>query len=182
MQPKVLVSRMALKAQSYELGGQTYNLDVIDWRAAAYSLCGLKVDPTNWALYRYVGNQNKRASITRSLIMSLSLFIKINRFKVRPETLEGLINAAILEHERPVCRECHGSGLTKLKRVCQPCDGRGRIKISKLKRCRIIGVNKNAYSNSYEVINTEVLRIIANWELEIDENVKKRTQNEDEAA
>lgn len=180
MNPIRLLSKMAPKTINYNSAGGGTSIDAIDWRTAAHSLVGLSKDANNWALYRFVGQDEKLKSVYRSLSMSISLFIKINRFKIKPHTLDGLIRAAVHEHTKPmtVCKACNGAKviINAQKQVveCESCYGRGVKVISKRERCAVIGINHKSYSDTHDSVSKELLRIIGSWEQAIIKNVNEK--------
>ena len=138
---------------------------------------GLSKEAENWALYNFAGQDAKIKSVYRSLSMCIALFIKINRYKIKPETLDGLIQSAVLEFTQPVCLVCNGTGyiVTKEKQgECGKCKGRGRAQISKRERCLVIGINHKSYSDTHDTITKELIRLIGSWEEEIIRNVNQK--------
>ena len=153
------------------------SLDVIDWRVASHALVGLKQEPYHWALYRFAGHDDKEKQIIKALTMLVTLFIKIRRLKIKPDTLDGLVRAAMLEFTQPVCGVCDGSGWVQTnsgQKECEHCVGRGRKKISNRERCRVIGINHKNYTNSHDEVSKEIMRIISTWEQEIIKNVNEK--------
>lgn len=159
------------------------SLDVIDWRTASHALVGLKQEPYNWALYRFCGHDegisSKERQIIKVLTMLVTLFIKIRKFKIKPDTLDGLVRAAMLEFTQPVCGVCHGSGWSvtsagNSSKECETCKGHGRKKISGRERCRVIGIDHKSYTNSHDEVSKEIMRIISSWEQEIIKNVNDK--------
>jgi len=176
-----LISKMAPKAINYDAVGGGSSLDVIDWRDAAHSLVGLSTDAGNWALYRFAGQEEKRHRIVRSLAMNITLFIKLRRYKIKQETLDGIINAAIFEFELPLCGVCDGSGIKinaeREFRDCSPCRGRGRKSLSMRKRATIIGIDHTSYTNNHDEVAKALMSIIATWEQQIIKNVNKKAED-----
>ncbi len=153
------------------------SLDVIDWRIASHALVGLKQEAYHWALYRFAGHEDKERNIIRALTMLVTLYIKIQRFKIKPDTLDGLVRAAMLEFTQPVCGVCDGSGWVTTNtgpQECSHCAGRGRKKVSGRERCRVIGINHKSYTNSHDEVTKEIMRIISTWEQEIIKNVYEK--------
>jgi hypothetical protein len=111
--------------------------------------------------------------------MHITLFIKIKRYKVKTETLNGIVMSAVYEFVQPVCGECDGSGLapgqiaTNLDaQICIKCHGRGRKPVSTRSRCKIIGIGHKSYTDSHDDITKELLRLIADWESDIFKNIR----------
>ncbi|MFT6586068.1 MAG: hypothetical protein ACJAUY_000649 [Cognaticolwellia sp.] len=177
MHPIKLLAKMTPKTSNIGAVGGGSSVDVIDWRDASHSLVGLQQDAYSWALYRFAGHDEKERTIIRTLTMTVTLLIKIRRFKIKPDTLDGIVRAAILEFTQPVCGECHGSGWVTdhlgLKE-CPPCHGKGRKTISKRERCRVIGIKPNSYADSHDEISKELLNIISKWEQLIIKNVNDK--------
>lgn len=187
MQPIKLLAKLTTKTLNLTgtFGGS--GQDVIDWRTAAHALAGLPQCQTNWAYFRYVGEETRLNRVVRSLTMHITLFIKIKRYKVKPETLNGIVMAAVYEFVQPVCGECDGSGLapgqiaTNLDaQICIKCHGRGRKPVSTRSRCKIIGIGHKSYTDSHDDITKELLRLITGWESDIFKNI--RVKMGDEAA
>lgn len=164
------------------VGGGT-SLDVIDWRDASHSLVGLKKEPYHWALYRFCGHDSgissKERTIIRTLTMLVTLFIKVNKFKIKPDTLDGLVRVAMLEFTQPVCGVCHGSGWVagaagNANQECESCNGHGRKRMSGRKRCKVIGIDHKNYTNSHDEVSKEIMRIISTWEQKIIKNVNDK--------
>ena len=158
------------------VGGGT-SIDHVDWRDASHALTGLSQPAYAWALYRFAGQEEKFKQITKNLTMILTLYIKVNRYKVKPETLDGLVRAAMLEFTMPVCGTCHGTGWvsgTKAQNECSDCMGRGRKSISTRERCNVIGISHKSYTNTHDLITKEIMRLISDWEQEIIKNVNKK--------
>jgi hypothetical protein len=109
--------------------------------------------------------------------MNIVLFIKVNRFKLKPETLDGLITAAVLEYVQPVCGVCDGAGYMNEpdnQGECTKCKGRGRKVISKRFRGEVIGINHKSYSNSHDEVSKELTRIVGTWEQQIMANIHSK--------
>lgn len=181
MQPVKLLAKLTTKTLNLTgtFGGS--GQDVIDWRTAAHALVGLPQCQTNWAYFRYVGEETRLNKVVRSLTMHITLFVKIKRFKVKPETLNGIVMSAIYEHVQPVCNECEGSGLAPGQKatnlnaeICIKCHGRGRKPVSNRSRCKIIGIDKKSYTSSHDEITKELLRLIAGWESDIFKNIREK--------
>ena len=177
MHPIKLLAKMTPKTLDIGNTGGGSSLDAIDWRVAAHSLSGLNPDACRWALYRYVGHNDKIRQIIKVLTMTVTLFVKIERFKIKHDTLDGLVRAAILEFIQPVCGVCGGSGWATDKlepKECEPCQGRGRKKISGRERCRVIGIDHKNYTNSHDEVSKEIMRIISTWEQQIIKNINEK--------
>ena len=177
MHPIKLLAKMTPKTLNLGAIGDGTSLDVIDWRDASHALVGLKQDAYAWALYRFAGHDDKERSIVRTLTMTVTLLIKIKRFRIKPETLDGIVRAAILEFTQPVCNECGGSGwvINSLgQSECTHCKGRGRKAISNRERCKVIGINHKSYTNNHDEVSKELMRIIATWEQQIIKNVNEK--------
>jgi hypothetical protein len=184
MHPIKLLAKMTPKTLNIGAVGGGSSLDVIDWRTAAHALVGLKQDAYHWALYRFAGHDDKERSIVRCLTMVITLFIKIKRFKIKPDTLDGIVRAAMLEFTQPVCGTCDGSGWSTDKlglKECLSCNGHGRKGISGRERCRVIGIDHKSYTNSHDEVTKEIMRIISTWEQQIIKNVNDKMA-EDEVA
>jgi len=178
MQPIKLLSKLTTKTLNLTgtFGGS--GQDVIDWRTAAHALAGLPQCQTNWAYFRYVGEETRLNRVVRSLTMHATLFVKIRQYKIKPDTLSGLVMAAVHEFVQPVCGECDGSGLapgqkaTNLEAdICVKCHGRGRKPISNRSRCKIIGIGHKSYTSAHDEVTKELLRLIAEWERDIFKNI-----------
>lgn len=153
------------------------SIDAIDWRTASHALVGLKQDEYHWALFRFAGHEEKERSIIRTLTMTVTMLIKIRRFKIKPDTLDGLVRAAILEFTQPVCGVCSGSGWvndSSVNKECPKCKGKGRKSISNRERCRVIGINHKGYTNSHDEVTKEIMRIISTWEQQIIKNINDK--------
>lgn len=177
MHPIKLLAKMTPKTLNLSNTGGSGSLDVIDWRVASHALVGLKQDAYHWALYRFVGHEDKERAIIRCLTMTVTLFIKIKRYKIKPDTLDGIVRAAILEFTQPVCGVCHGSGWITDKlgpKECETCNGHGRKRISGRERCRVIGINHKNYTTSHDEVTKEIMRIISEWEQQIIKNVNEK--------
>jgi len=181
MQPIKLLSKLTTKTLNLTgtFGGS--GQDVIDWRTAAHALAGLPSCQTNWAYFRYVGEETRLNRVIRSLTMHITLFIKIKRYKVKTETLNGIVMSAVYEFVQPVCGECDGSGLapgqiaTNLDaQICIKCHGRGRKPVSTRSRCKIIGIGHKSYTDSHDDITKELLRLITCWESDIFKNIREK--------
>lgn len=158
------------------IGGGS-SLDVIDWRDASHALVGLPKEAYHWALYRFAGHDDKERTIIRTLTMTVTLLIKIKRFKIKPDTLDGIVRASILEFTQPVCNECSGSGwiINGLgQSECNHCKGRGRKSISNRERCKVIGINHKSYTNNHDEVSKELMNIISTWEQRIIKNVNEK--------
>ena len=107
MHPIKLLAKLTPKSLNLNAVGGGSSLDVIDWRIAAHALVGLPKDATDWALYRFAGHDEKITGIVKTLSMVLTLFVKINRIKIKPETLQGIVKTAVLEFTQPVCGSRH---------------------------------------------------------------------------
>lgn len=181
MQPVKLLAKLTTKTLNLTgtFGGG--GPDVIDWRTAAHALAGLPQCQTNWAYFRYVGEETRLKRVVRSLTMHTTLFVKIRQYKLKPETLNGLVMSAIYEHVQPVCNECEGSGLapgqktTNLEaEICVKCHGRGRKPISNRSRCKIIGIGHKSYTSAHDEVSKELLRLITGWESDIFKNIREK--------
>lgn len=173
-----LIGKLAPKAVNYTSTGGGSSLDIIDWRDAAHALTGMNnPDAVNWALYRFAGQEEKRSRVIRSLSMTIAMFVKIRRFKIKPETLNGIIEAAVFEFELPICGVCDGSGFMSNSNVCKPCGGKGRDSISKRKRAQIIGIDHKSYSQNHDEVTKELMRMIATWEQQIIKNVNQKMED-----
>ncbi len=181
MQPIKLLAKLTTKTLNLTgtFGGS--GQDVIDWRTAAHALAGLPQCQTNWAYFRYVGEETRLNRVVRSLTMHITLFVKIKQYKVKPETLNGIVMAAIHEFVQPVCGECDGSGLVPGQKatnlnaeICIRCHGRGRKTVSTRSRCKIIGIGHKSYTDSHDDITKELLRLIACWESDIFKNIREK--------
>ncbi|MBB1299194.1 hypothetical protein [Pseudoalteromonas sp. SR41-7] len=184
MQPIKLLSKLSTKTLNLTgtFGGS--GQDVIDWRTAAHALAGLPQCQTNWAYFRYVGEETRLNRVVRSLTMHITLFVKIKQYKVKPETLNGIVMAAIHEFVQPVCGECDGSGLVPGQKatnlnaeICIKCYGRGRKTVSTRSRCKIIGIGHKSYTDSHDDITKELLRLIACWESDIFKNIRVKMED-----
>ncbi|WP_417623058.1 hypothetical protein [Parasphingorhabdus sp.] len=189
MQPIKLLAKLTTKTLNLTgtFGGS--GQDVIDWRAAAHALAGLPPCQTSWAYFRYVGEETRLKRVVRSLTMHATLFIKIRQYKIKPDTLNGLVMSAVYEHVQPVCGECDGSGLAPGEKatsinpeICTHCHGRGRKPISKRSRCQIIGINHKSYSCAHDEVTKELLRLISEWERDIFKNIHEKMAEDDNAA
>ncbi|WP_299262920.1 hypothetical protein [uncultured Psychrosphaera sp.] len=178
MNPIRLMAKLTPKTINLEgSSGGSKTIDSIDWTTAAHALVGLSKDANNWALYRFAGHDEKLKSVYRSLSMNIVLFIKINRYKLQPETLDGLIKAAVLEYIQPVCGVCNGAGYTNElnnQGECIQCKGRGRKLFSKRFMCEVIGINHKSYSNSHDEVSKELIRIVGTWEQQIMSNIHSK--------
>lgn len=184
MQPVKLLAKLTTKTLNLTgtFGGS--GQDVIDWRTAAHALAGLPPCQTNWAYFRYVGQETKLKLVVRSLTMHITLFVKIKQYKVKPETLNGIVMAAIYEFVQPVCGECDGSGLAPGQKatnlnadICVKCHGRGRKPISNRNRCKIIGIGHKSYTSSHDDITKELIRLITGWESDIFKNIREKMED-----
>lgn len=181
MQPIKLLAKLTTKTLNLTgtFGGS--GQDVIDWRTAAHALAGLPSCPTNWAYFRYVGEETRLNRVVRSLTMHATLFVKIRQYKIKPDTLNGLVMAAVHEFVQPVCGECDGSGLAPGQKatnldaeICNHCHGRGRKPISNRSRCKIIGIGHKSYSSTHDEVTKELLRLISEWESDIFKNIREK--------
>jgi len=172
MHPIRLLSKLAPKAINYDSAGQGSTVDVIDWRTAAHALSGLPADASDWAFYQFAGQRETLPRVVRNLTMFVTLFIKIRRYKIKPNTLEGLVRLSIVEFTQPVCGNCNGSGCNELNHAeCNNCCGAGRLLLSNRQRCSVIGINHKSYSNTHNDIVNELMRLISDWEQAIIKNV-----------
>lgn len=178
MQPIRLLTKLTTKSLSLTgtFGGS--GQDVIDWRTAAHALAGLPPCQTSWAYFRFVGEETRLKRVVRSLTMHATVFIKIREYKIKPETLNGLVMSAIYEYIQPVCAECDGSGLAPGQsslnpnpNICTRCYGRGREAFSKRNRCKIIGIDHKSYSSRHDEVIKEIMRLISEWERDIFRNI-----------
>lgn len=180
MHPIKLLAKMTPKTLNLGNVGGGSSVDVIDWRTASHALVGLKQDPYRWALFRFAGHDEQERNIIRTLTMTVTMLIKIRRFKIKPDTLDGLVRAAILEFTQPVCGVCGGTGW-KTDNVepkeCESCKGKGRKSISNRERCRVIGINHKGYTNSHDEVTKEIMRIISTWEQQIIKNVNDKMED-----
>ena len=177
MHPIKLLAKMTPKTLNLGAVGGGSSLDVIDWRDASHALVGLPKEAYHWALYRFAGHEDKERTIIRTLTMSVTLLIKIKRFKIKPNTLDGIVRASMLEFTQPVCNECHGSGWVTNSngpQECRDCKGRGRKAISNRERCKVIGINHKSYTNNHDEMSKELMRIISTWEQQIIKNVNEK--------
>lgn len=185
MHPIKLLAKMTPKTLNIGAVGGGTSLDSIDWTYAAHSLSGLNNEASNWAFYRYVGHENKERNIIRCLTMAVTLFVKIERFKIKPNTLDGIVRAAILEFTQPVCGTCDGTGWSKDKlglKECPSCNGHGRKIMSNRERCRVIGMDHKGYKeNSHDVVTKKVMNIISAWDQQIFKNVNEKMGEEEVA-
>ena len=180
MHPIKLMARMTPKTLNLGNTGGGGGLDVIDWRTASHALVGLKKEPYEWALYRFAGHDEKERNIIRALTMLITLFVKIRRFKIKPDTLDGIVRAAMLEFTQPVCGLCSGSGWITANlgtQECPKCNGRGRKHISQRERCRVIGIDHKNYANSHDEVTKEIMRLISTWEQQIITNVNEKMKD-----
>ncbi len=184
MQPIKLLSKLSTKTLNLTgtFGGS--GQDVIDWRTAAHALAGLPSCQTNWAYFRYVGEETRLNRVLRSLTMHITLFVKIRQYKIKQETLNGIVMAAVYEFVQPVCGECDGSGLVPGQKannlnaeICIKCHGRGRKTVSTRSRCKIIGIGHKSYTDSHDDITKELLRLIACWESDIFKNIRVKMED-----
>jgi len=177
MHPIKLLAKLTPKTLNLNAVGGGSSIDVIDWRYAAHALSGLPKEATDWALFRFAGHDDKFNTIVRTLTMVVTLYIKINRFKIKPETLNGIVRSAILEFIQPVCNECSGTGWVIIKvdkEECSKCRGRGRKIISNRERCRVIGITSTSYCNNHDIVTKEILHIISRWEVIIIKNIREK--------
>lgn len=153
------------------------SLDAIDWRDASHALVGLKQEAYHWALYRFAGHDDKLRSVIRTLTMTVTLFVKIKKYKIKHDTLDGIVRAAIFEFSQPVCGVCHGSGwitVNLMKKDCEFCAGRGRKKLSMRGRCEIIGIDHKNYTNTHDEVTKQLILIMSTWEQQIIKNVNDK--------
>lgn len=178
MQPIKLLAKLTTKTLNLTgtFGGS--GQDVIDWRTAAHALAGLAQCQTNWAYFRYVGEETRLNRVVRSLTMHATLFVKIRQYKIKPETLNGLVMSAIYEHVQPVCNDCEGSGLAPGQSplspnpdICIKCHGRGRKEVSTRCKCKIIGIGHKSYTSTHDEVSKELIRLISQWESDIFKNI-----------
>ncbi|MEC4724279.1 zinc finger-like domain-containing protein [Shewanella sp. D64] len=175
MHPIRLISKLAPKAINYHSAGRGSAIDVIDWRTAAHALSGLSQEASDWAWYRFAGQDDKLPKVVRALTMYVTLFIKIRHYKIKPDTLTGIINVSILEFTQPLCRTCSGEGSEPItKTVCKPCCGTGRQGISRRQRCSVIGIDHKNYTKNHDEVSKEILRLLSAWEHDIFMNVRKK--------
>ncbi len=184
MHPIKILAKLSVKTVNYNSTGKGSNdEDIIDWRTAAHSLVGLSKEVSDWAFYRFAGHDEKINTITRTLVMLVTLYVKINKYKIKPETLMGIVKASILEFTMPVCRECSGSGWILQKgnqTECVTCNGQGRKIVSNRERCKVIGINKAAYTANHDTVTKEIMKIISGWEGKIIKNVTEKMKSEEE--
>jgi len=176
------MAKMTPKTLDMSAVGGSTSIRVLDWTDAAHSLAGLKNDEYNWALYCFVGHKNKERNIIRTLTMTVTLLIKIRKWKIKPETVDGLVRVALLEFTQPVCRTCSGSGWTTDKTEpteCKPCKGQGRKSISERERGRVIGIDRKSMSEKHKELTKEIMIIISTWEQRIFKNIREK-MGEDE--
>jgi len=177
MHPIKLLAKMTPKTLNLGAIGGGSSLDVIDWRDASHSLAGLPREAYHWALFRFAGHDDKERSIVRALTMTVTLYIKIKRFKIKPETLDGLVRAAMLEFTQPVCGVCGGSGWVRNNLgpcECKPCNGKGRKSVSNRERCKVIGIGHKNYTSNHDEVTKEIMIIISKWEQQIIKNVNDK--------
>lgn len=181
MQPVKLLAKLTTKTLNLTgtFGGCAQ--DVIDWRTAAHALAGLPQCQTNWAYFRYVGEEARLNRVVRSLTMHATLFVKIRQYKIKPDTLNGIVMSAIYEYVQPVCNECDGSGLAPGQSatkpnpdICIKCQGRGRKPVSSRSRCKIIGIGHKSYTDNHDEVTKEMLRLISEWERDIFKNMHEK--------
>lgn len=185
MQPIKLLAKLTTKTLNLTgtFGGS--GQDVIDWRTAAHALAGLPSCPTNWAYFRYVGEETRLDRVVRSLTMHITLFVKIRQYKIKPDTLNGIVLASVYEFVQPVCGECDGSGLAPGQKatnldaaMCTKCHGTGRKPLSNRSRCKIIGIGHKSYSSTHDEVTKELLRLISEWESAIFKNIRLKMGDE----
>jgi hypothetical protein len=179
MHPIKLLAKLTPKTTNYGATGGGTSLNSIDWRTASHALVGLKQDPYRWALFRFAGHDEQERNIIRTLTMTVTMLIKIRRFKIKPDTLDGIVRAAMLEFTQPVCGVCHGSGCVAVASVianqeCESCNGHGRKRISGRERCRVIGIDHKNYTNSHDEVTKKIMSIISVWEQQIFKNVNDK--------
>jgi hypothetical protein len=177
MHPIKLLAKLTPKTTNYGATGGGTSLDSIDWRDASHSLVGLPKEAYHWALFRFAGHDEKERNIIRTLTMTITLFIKIKRFKIKVDTLDGLVRAAMLEFTQPVCGVCSGSGWVvdiSGPGKCKPCNGKGRKSVSNRERCKVIGINHKNYTNNHDEVTKEIMIIISKWEQQIINNVNDK--------
>ena len=128
-----------------------------------------------------MGEETRLNRVVRSLTMHATLFVKIRQYKIKPDTLSGLVMAAVHEFVQPVCGECDGSGLAPGQKatnlnaeICIKCHGRGRKPISNRSRCKIIGIGHKSYTSAHDEVSKELLRLIAGWESDIFKNIREK--------
>jgi effector-binding domain-containing protein len=175
--PIKLLAKMTPKTLNLGAIGGGTSLDTIDWRDAAHSLVGLNQQAYNWALFRFAGHDDKERAIVRVLTMTVTLLIKIKRFKIKPDTLDGIVRAAMLEFTQPVCVGCSGSGWSidsSIPKECSDCNGRGKKAISNRERCKVIGISHRSYTNNHDEVSKELMNVISTWEQQIIKNVNEK--------
>ena len=184
MHPLKVLAKAAPKTINYKSGGSgTSNVDdVIDWRTAAHSLQGLPQEITNWAFYRFAGQDELLDRVVKSLIAYTTMFAKLKRYKIKLDTLEGIVRVAIAEFTQPSCITCEGSGYKDQEQeiICGTCYGAGRKLMSKRKRCKVIGIDHKGYSASHDNVVKEISRLLSEWESQIIKNVRRKMSEDEE--
>lgn len=179
MQPIKLLAKLTTKTLNLTgTNGGAKTIDSIDWTTAAHAMAGLPQVQTNWAYYRFVGDEKRLSQIVKALTMQITLFIKINRYRLKPETVNGLVMAAIYELIQPMCGECNGSGFinpnSQNPTECPVCHGHGRKMLSKRKRCKLIGIDHKSFTDRHDEVIKELMRIIFGWEIDIFNNIHEK--------
>lgn len=177
MNPIRLLAKMTPKTLNIgEVGGSSA-ADKINEFTAAHSLAGLSDDASRWAYYNYVGIEKEERKIIRTLTMTVTLFVKIEKYRIKPDTLDGIVRAAMLEFTQPICGVCSGSGWINDKlrpKQCENCGGHGRKLMSQRQRCRIIGIDTKSYLNSHDDVAKKTMQLIAEWEQQIFKNIREK--------
>ncbi|MBM7070891.1 hypothetical protein JQC92_02395 [Shewanella sp. 202IG2-18] len=177
MNPARVLSKMSPKTINYKSGGSgTANVDdVIDWRVAAHSLKGLSPEITNWAFYRFGGHDEKLEKVVKALMAYANIFVKMNKSKIKLETIEGIVRMTVAEFTQPVCLTCEGTGCIKLKPedevICGTCYGNGRKLMSKRHKCKVVGIDHKSYTDKHDGLSRMISKLLGDWETKIFKNV-----------
>lgn len=181
MHPIRLLAKLSPKTINLNGSGHYRSVDALDWQDAAHALVGLSPEASAWAFYRFAGQDAQLCAVKNALMAYAVIFVKIAQYRMKYSTIEGLVNASIVEFTQPLCGACKGAGINEFKSVeCPVCQGHGRMLMSLRKRCKIIGIDHRSFSARHDAVCKELLRLIAQWEAEIMANVYQKMDSAQE--
>lgn len=174
-----LFSRVTVKSPTLSMGGR--GLSTLTNEEIIGALAGIPSLAADWIYFHYMNDRSIESRVIGNLYLDSAAFAKSEGFRMKADTVYGLVKAIIFEVSQPACPTCHGVGIDYFDHAGQPCKscagtGRRRLSVSEVSRQAMI--SKQSFTDNHRSVMNYIASVIGEMERLVSAHVSRHLADE----
>jgi len=170
-----LFSRVSVKSPNLSSQPRSSGVEALSNEEIISCLAGVPASSADWIYFQYMNDRSLEDRVTKHLFTDADEYVKTSGYRLRKETVYGLVKVAISEARSPVCPVCNGNAYKELVKAhdmkCPHCHGTGKNQLTIRAICRTANIDNKAYSRNHQDVLNHICSTIGDIERSVANHV-----------